>query len=84
MLYLNYFGSLVHLANVHGKWSASSLTTVQSAVQYMPHSPINTHIHILMTKAAMQGANFSSEAIWGSGSFSRTLQHATRGSRDSN
>ena len=37
----------------------------------MPHSPTHTHIHTLMAKAAMQGANCSWGAIWGS----RTLQH---------
>ena len=48
----------------------------------MPHSSI--HTHTLMMEAAMQGANCSSGAIWGSVSWSRTLRHAARGSRDLN
>ena len=53
----------------------SSLLTAQSALQNLPHSPNNT----LMAKAAMHGANYSSGAIWGSVSCSRTLRYAAGG-----
>ena len=56
-----------------------SLLTAQSALQYIPHSPIHTHIHTLMANSAMQGAFCSSGAIWGSASCSRTLRHAWYG-----
>ena len=50
----------------------------QSTSQYLPHSHTHTHIHTLMEEAAMQGANCTSGAIWGSVSCSRTLRHAAQ------
>ena len=38
----------------------SSLITTQSALQYLPHSPIHTHINTLIAEAAMQGASCTS------------------------
>lgn len=35
----------------------SSPPTTESALQHMLHSPTDTHIHILMTEAAMKGAD---------------------------
>ena len=47
-------------------------------------SSIHTHIHTLMAEAAVEGASCSSEAIWGSVTYSKALQHVARRSRDSN
>ena len=47
-------------------------------------SAIYTHICTVMAEAAMQVANCSSGAIWGSVSGSGILQHAARRSWDSN
>ena len=53
--------------------------TITIALQYLQHSPI----HTLMAEAAMQGANCTSGAIWGSLTCSRVLQHAAGEAGDS-
>ena len=57
---------------------------LKATLQHLSVSPIHTHIHTLLAEAAMQGANCSSGAIWGSVSCSGSLRHAARRSRDSN
>ena len=50
------------------------LFPVLKALDNTPHSPI----HTLMAEAAMQGANCTSGAIWGSVYSSMTLQHTAQ------
>ena len=58
----------------NGKWTCiyiAPISSAQNILQYLQHSPIHAHIHTLMAEAAMQGADCSSGAIWGSVSCSR-------------
>ena len=57
----------------------SSPLTSQNALQHSSNSSIHKHTDTLMAQTAMQGANCSSEAVWGSVSCSRILQRAARG-----
>lgn len=89
--YLSDWYFVTNLNNRISTWAFISIALLQTfdsskgftTLHFTSHPPIHTHIHPLMTEAAMQGSTCSPGAIWDSVSCWRKLWRAARGAGES-